>query len=171
MINNRKGLLIMERINKKIGLYFFLSLIFTIFLPAGIILIIMGAKSSTLMLVSGIIMLVLGFYGAPILWIKFGEIKTNKRILQAIEIDKLYSVKELASQLSTNEQDIKQRINYLILNRYLVGYLFKNEQELILNEKKALNRTKNSCPCCGGKMVIENNMEKCEYCGYIVKDR
>ena len=66
---------------------------------------------------------------------------------------------------------IKQRINYLILNRYLVGYLFKNEQELILNEKKALNRTKNSCPCCGGKMVIENNMEKCEYCGYIVKDR
>ena len=116
-------------------------------------------------------MVVLGFYGAPILWIKFGEIKTNKRILQAIEIDKLYSVKELASQLSTNEQDIKQRINYLILNRYLIGYLFKNEQELILNEKKALNRTKNSCPCCGGKMVIENNMEKCEYCGYIVKDR
>ena len=161
----------MKNLNGKISLYFILSLLFTIFLPAGIVLIIMGASKSTLMLVAGIIMVILGFYGAPILWIKYGEMKSNKRVLQAIEIDKIFTVKEIAEQLNQPEADVRGKINNLIVNRFLIGYLFKNENELVLNEKKALNRTKNSCPCCGGKMVIEDNMEKCEYCGYVVKDR
>lgn len=161
----------MKKLNGKISLYFILSLLFTIFLPAGIVLIIMGASKSTLILVAGIIMVVLGFYGAPILWIKYGEMKSNKRVLQAIEIDKIFTVKEIAEQLNQPEADVRGKINNLIVNRFLIGYLFKNENQLVLNEKKALNRTKNSCPCCGGKMVIEDNMEKCEYCGYVVKDR
>ncbi len=164
-------MLIMKKLNGKISLYFILSLLFTIFLPAGIVLIIMGASKSTLILVAGIIMVVLGFYGAPILWIKYGEMKSNKRVLQAIEIDKIFTVKEIAEQLNQPEADVRGKINNLIVNRFLIGYLFKNENQLVLNEKKALNRTKNSCPCCGGKMVIEDNMEKCEYCGYVVKDR
>lgn len=164
-------MLIMKKLNGKISLYFILSLLFTIFLPAGICLIIMGASKSTLILVAGIIMVVLGFYGAPILWIKYGEMKSNKRVLQAIEIDKIFTVKEIAEQLNQPEADVRGKINNLIVNRFLIGYLFKNENQLVLNEKKALNRTKNSCPCCGGKMVIEDNMEKCEYCGYVVKDR
>lgn len=161
----------MKNLNGKISLYFILSLLFTIFLPTGIVLIIMGASKSTLILVAGIIMVVLGFYGAPILWIKYGEMKSNKRVLQAIEIDKIFTVKEIAEQLNQPEADVRGKINNLIVNRFLIGYLFKNENQLVLNEKKALNRTKNSCPCCGGKMVIEDNMEKCEYCGYVVKDR
>ena len=161
----------MKKLNGKISLYFILSLLFTIFLPTGIGLIIMGASKSTLILVAGIIMVVLGFYGAPILWIKYGEMKSNKRVLQAIEIDKIFTVKEIAEQLNQPEADVRGKINNLIVNRFLIGYLFKNENQLVLNEKKALNRTKNSCPCCGGKMVIEDNMEKCEYCGYVVKDR
>lgn len=48
------------------------ALIATLMLPAGILLIVSGAKKNTLMLVAGIVMTVIGFYGSPMCWIRFG---------------------------------------------------------------------------------------------------
>lgn len=60
------------------------SLVLTIMLPAGILMIIFGAGKNTLMFVFGIVFTVAGFYGAPIIWIKYGDCKRKAFVYRLI---------------------------------------------------------------------------------------
>ena len=87
-------------IKKKITTLFIFSLLFTIFFPTGIVLTILYAKMSgglqIFLFVIGIIMIILGFYGSPILWINFANMKYFKSLVEQIKIDNVQDINQLA---------------------------------------------------------------------------
>lgn len=163
----------MELINKAITRKLIISILFTIFLPAGIVAIIWGASNGmTLVLVLGIVMTVLGFYGSPMLWINFGELKRLKVVLSLILVENIYSSQEIAEHLSTKVETVNDDINKLIIKGFLKGYLFKDGYlQLNRNKKQKMEDVKKyKCPSCGGFMEYNGIDYICEYCGNVVKD-
>ena len=161
----------MEKLNSKIKLLFFVALIFSIMLPAGILQIIFGAINNiTPILVLGIIFVVLGFYGTPLWWINYANKKRLKTVLNLILNEHIYSVSELSEQLSKNPKEISAIINQLIVGGYLTGYLFKNNETLIYNTNQPQtkkNSLKSKCPNCGAMMESNGVNFVCEFCGFV----
>ena len=85
-------------------------------------MIIFGAKANKFMLVAGIIAVIFGFYGSPILFINYGSKKQMKRIVYAIEVEKLYSAQEIAEQLQMSESEVTQIISNAVVKNYITGY-------------------------------------------------
>jgi len=163
----------MELIDKAITKKLLMSILFTIFLPAGILAIIFGAtKGMTALLIVGIVMTVLGFYGSPILWINFGELKRLRMILNLILVENIYSAQEIAEHISSNVETVNSDINKLIIKGFLKGYLFKEGYlQLNRNKKQKMEDVKKyKCPNCGGFMEYNGIDYTCEYCGNVVKD-
>lgn len=163
----------MEKLKKNIKFRFAMAMLFTLFLPAGIVSIIFGGtKGMTALLVVGIVMAVLGFYGSPMWWIGFGELKSKVVLMRLILNENVYSISELATQLSTTPENVNKDINYLILNNYLTGYLVHGDLlELNRNKKQdAKNTKKSKCPNCGGVMEFDGVNWICQYCGHTVSN-
>ena len=144
------------------------SLVLTIMLPAGILMIIFGAGKNTLMLVFGIVFTVAGFYGAPIIWIKYGDCKRKAFVYRLITSENMYTVKDIVAQTSYQEEIVNNYINSLLSQGYITGYFFK-DGKLILNTNKKQTEAsseKKKCPCCGGMMSSDGINFYCEYCGH-----
>ena len=155
----------MKKLDAIINKYLLWSIVLTVGFPCGVVGIIMGAtKGMPWLLGVGIALVVIGFYGAPMLWIKFGEYKSMKSTLGAIENDNIYTVSDICEQTSKNNATVVGEINKLIEKRCLVGFLFKNKDHLEANNnQKAGRRVK--CPNCGA--LMETGTENgCPYCGY-----
>ncbi len=157
----------MTKLNKKVRILFFISLGFSIALPIGILGIIFGAvKGMTPMLVIGIVLTVAGFYGTPLLWVAYASYRGNRTIYKMIENEHLYTVAEIAAQTGYPEKDVRARIQGMINDFVLVGYIFKDDTlELNTNEKqeKPPIPTK-KCPYCGAETSHNGTEYKCEYC-------
>ena len=161
----------MKKLKKSIRLKLLVAILFSIFLPTGILFIIFGAGKSTFMLVAGIIMAVLGFYGTPMIWISFANSKRLMTVLRLIENEHIYKVSDLASQLSYKERQINETINILIHNGYLTGYLFHDGVLEINTNKKQTGQAKTmKCPTCGGLMEFDGIHYVCKYCGYVTDE-
>lgn len=152
-----------------------LSIILTVFLPLGIVGIIMGAtKGSTAVLVVGIVMTVLGFYGAPISWAGYGGKCKKAQILHLILNENIYSVNDLTEQLAHESYDKKAItgiLNSFIAKGYLKGFILKNG-ELVANNNQKRVSTKNKtfkCDYCGARMKETQDVYVCEYCGNKIK--
>lgn len=162
-------------INKKVGICFAFALLLTIGFPCGIVLIIL-CYSTPLLLTFGIILTVLGFYGAPMLWVKFGEYKSKQKICNQIVLDNLHEVEYLAKLNSVDNQVMLDKLRDLITNRYLVGYEIVDDKYIVKQTEKAI--TKNEAltlagktaivPCkgCGAPVeMVEGEKVFCPYCG------
>ena len=156
---------------KQIG-QLILSLILSIGFVAGIPMIIVFAKTSTIGLITGIVLVVAGFYGSPIAWSVYADGKVTKRVTDAVLEDKLLTNTEIANHLSMSENDVKAHIEKAISNRYLTGYIYDGVQ-LKTNSKKESNNleaTTKKCSNCGGKLTKTKDGYTCEYCGMKFKD-
>lgn len=164
-------------LNKKIINLLIFSILFSIFFPLGIFLIIFGAtKGSSASLVIGIVMCVLGFYGAPILWINFLENKKKKYLCDQIKLDNIQEIEKLANINNKKFQETLNEVKDLISKRYLQGYEIYNDKFIIPKQNKILSEDeilkKNGdihvkvCSSCGAKVdIIGNQSSKCPYCG------
>ena len=152
----------MKKLNKSICLHLIFAIFALVCLIGGIFMIIFGAKANKFMLVAGIIAVIFGFYGSPILFINYGSNKQMKRIVYAIEVEKLYSAQEIAKQLQMSEAEVTQIISNAVVKNYITGYKFDGTN-LTIN-KKVNTVTKKKCPNCGGKLVEENGKLVCHYC-------
>ncbi len=162
----------MDKLNKSIRAKLFIAILFTVFLPAGILSIIFGAiKGLTFLLVAGIIMTVLGFYGTPIIWVNYAEQKKLRVVLRLIVNENIFSVEELSAQLLMNQKNVTSYINSLIVKGYLTGFLFKDGVLKPNTNKKQAQapkvKRKMKCEQCGGVMVFDGAQFVCEYCGHI----
>ena len=166
-------------LNKKIQIYLIVSILFSIMLPAGIIMIIFGAKSSSFMLVFGICFCVFGFYGTPLLWSNYGNLKTMKTLYDQITLDNIQEISKLAQLNNKKEEQIINEIKHLIFKRYLVGYeIYENKfvvpyknKKMTENEILAKNGEVNVVTCngCGAKVdILGTKASKCPYCGTTV---
>lgn len=155
---------IMKSLKKNTIVALLVAILLTVCFPAGILGIIFGAtKHITALLIVGIVATVLGFYVMPIMWIKFGELKSLQGLLTSIENDNIYDVKTLSTQLSKTVEQTQNDINTLIQKRYLTGFLFVEKQHLEPNNNQKKSQG-NKCPNCGS--LMSKDADHCEYCGY-----
>ena len=153
----------MKKINKDVNIKLLISVLTAIGFVAGILLIIFGAKNSTIMLVSGIILCIYGFYGTPMWFISYGETKGLQRVIFAVVNEKIYSVKDIATQLQQSEKEVKEKINKAIQKNYLSGYLFDGEN-LKTNNNKGQVKKVGKCENCGGALIEKDGKLFCPYC-------
>ena len=115
----------------------------------------------------GIALMVAGFYGCPIAWVGYGSKRSLYRLVQAVEEENIYTVRELASQLGLSEKEVRNRIDTCFNKRYLVGYK-KSGDGVTLNENAALAEEDLSavCEACGARFTYKRGTRPaCPYCG------
>ena len=162
--------------DKKVIKLLCFSLIFTVFLPVGIVLIIFGASKSSILLTIGIILTVLGFYGCPIVWIKFGEMKVYQNVCNQIIKNNIQSIDELASIYGKKSEEMLKNVQYLIAQGYLMGFEIVDGKYIVPKDKKVLSKNEllekeghiktGICLGCGAPIeMIGNAKPKCPYCG------
>ena len=149
-----------------------LSLILTFCLPIGGAMLGVGLGFGLVPVwASGIALMVTGFYGCPIAWVSYGNKRSLLRLVQAVEEENIYEVRELAAQLGLSEKEVRNRIDVCFNKRYLVGY--KREADgLVLNENRALREREHAetCPYCGAKFSYKAGDDlKCPYCGSAIE--
>ena len=158
----------MEPIRKALRSALALSLILTVCLPLGGAMLGVGLGFGIVPVWAiGIALMVAGFYGCPVAWVGYGNKRSLYRLVQAVEEENIYTVRELASQLGLSEKEVRNRIDACFNKRYLVGY--KREADgLVLNENRALREREHGaiCPSCGAKFDYKAGEDpRCPYCG------
>ncbi len=165
-------------INSKLTRVLFFSILFSIFLPAGILLIVFNG-GHTSMLAIGIVLCVLGFYGCPMLWVNYGDLKTKKSICNQISLDSIQEIDTLAEINNQQPQQMLKTINDLISKRYLTGYEIVDGKYIVPKQNRTLSKNeileKNGqietliCPSCGAKVEVIGTNSYCPYCNTVVK--
>lgn len=154
------------KIDKDFKKILIFSILASISLPIGVPLIIIGASKTWILLTLGIIMAVFGFYGAPILWVYYGNLRTTKQVVNSILEENLTNTKEIASHLQMTEKKVKEIINNSIKKGYLTNLIFDGENLTVNNKMKLkYNDRKNKCPNCGGLLEQTSDGTVCPYCG------
>ncbi len=160
----------MNAINKAVNKILAWSIIITILLPTGIPMIIFGAINKIWGLMAcGIAFTVIGFYGTPIIWVQYGDKKAFKRIVSAVVVERIYSVKEIASHLNFTEKVVIDRLDSCIRREYLIGYV--RAGDIIRPNAKAFGKTvSRKCSACGATFEHEITQQaKCPYCRTIIE--
>lgn len=157
----------MKKIDKKRRIYFIVSLMSAILFVGGIPLIPVFAGKNWAIMAIGIVFVAFGFYGSPFLWLTYASFFKLKRVVEAIELEHLYSNKEIAVHLQLQEQDVKNVIIKAINKRYLEGYYYDG-YELSLNKRVSNKRVEvEKCKSCGARMDVLDDKIYCPYCGTI----
>lgn len=151
------------------------AIILTVGLPVGILMTILCAIDKMWILMAlGIVLIVAGFYGAPICWVRVGDVNKTIHLLKAVEQQNLYSVSELSTYMSVNEKVIVALIQSAIRAGYLNKYLFVDNQrlELITARKQELHRFSFKCANCGADVYAEAQAPtaQCQYCGKVYSE-
>lgn len=174
-------------IKKRTTLIFLLSLISTIFLPVGITLTVLNSKMHGAMrvvfLVVGIVMIVIGFYGSPLFWTSYGNLRYYKSLVDQIKIDNVQGINQLAQNNAKKPEVMMKDIQTLLSKRYLTGYEIMENKYIIpktnvtLSKDDVLEQTGDVyvgyCKSCGARVeMIGNKKSFCPYCGRrVTKDK
>lgn len=156
-----------KSIKKRVTINLIIAILFAVGFVGGIPLIIISATNGfTFGLILGIILVALGFYGTPLQFLHFANLKSVSRVVDAILVENIYSVNEIAEHLRADSKTVAQQITYAVNHEYLLGYKFDGNtlsvNDSLLSAKKA-TRT-NKCPNCGGIMTTDEYGSHCPYC-------
>lgn len=144
------------------------ALIISVMFVVGIVMIPVFAGRLEL-LILGIVFTVVGFYGTPLIWIKFGNDIQVARVVDAVLEEKLLSNREISQYLQKDEKLVKSMITTAIKKKYLTGFLYDGVT-LSLNEKKRqIGKKNNKCENCCGLMEELDDAFYCPYCGSKIK--
>lgn len=161
----------MKPVQKALKKALVLALILSVAIVAGIPAIIFGATNQMWILMAfGIACTACGFYGAPIAWTNYGEFRSLARIVSAIIEEHIYTVSELAEQLSLSEKKTRKLLDKCFQKHYLHGYR-RDGDKIVLNEETALEKKRFAaeCPNCGAKFSYTRENPQCPYCNSPVK--
>lgn len=158
----------MKKLKKEMRIYFFVSLAASILFVVGIPLIPIYAGKNWFVAALGIAFTVFGFYGMPLLWVKYGLFFGMKRVVEAVTEEHLLSVSEIAMQLQIPNQEAKNRVLKALNKKYITGFVFDGER-LMLNENKkpAYKVEVRTCENCAARLEISEDKVYCPYCGTI----
>ncbi len=169
-------------LNKKVKVCFIFALLLSIGFPCGIVMIILHKSASnlaTFVLILGIVLTAVGFYGMPLLWVKYGELKTKQKLLNQIVIDNLQEVDYLAKINNCDNQQMISRLHDLINNRYLTGYQIVDDKYIVKQSSKTITKDDAmqlsgqtqylECKGCGATVALQKDEKTyCPYCGRVV---
>lgn len=149
---------------------FWIALILSVMLIAGVPMIILGATNKIGVLLGiGIAFTALGFYCCPIGWVMYGEAKFRAALVSAIECEGTVTVDALVAQFGKPRNKIVADIRKLIEKRYLAGYSFDGET-LVYARKKERPKERiyvGKCPSCNAIMEYADGKVSCPYCGFV----
>ncbi len=170
MKNNTKKTKLQKHLTRQLVV----SVVFTLLLPIGVVLTVLGARGKddggalyTAMMSIGIIFMVLGFYGSPIAWVRYAPQKKYARIIDAIKREGFRDANEIANHLSMQPIEVVGAIRTCIDKQYLTDYTIDGNTVLPINNRPDdLGMYTIQCPYCGGITKTSNNLQvRCEYCG------
>ncbi len=160
----------MEKVERSLKSKFFIALIVSVLFVAGIPMIPLGAVHNTVVMVFGIAFVGGGFYGMPLLWVSYGHTVTLRRVVYAIKKEYLYSVGEIAAQLSKTPKEVNELVAECFRKEYMTGYIRQGDK-ILRNDGTPIEErvTAVSCPHCGAKFSYTGISGKCPYCGSLHK--
>lgn len=155
-----------SKIDRDIRKMLIISIVASVAFVVGIPMIIWGAMNNMAVMGIGIAFVVFGFYGMPLLWIAYGNLRSLKRVVDAVLEENLTKNSEIASQLQIRERDVKAKIDRAIQKKYITGFIY-NGSELVPNErqKQTPKIVENRCKNCGGTLEEFEKEWRCSYCG------
>ena len=142
------------------------ALVCSVALPAGVVMTVFGGINEIWALLAvGIVLTVAGFYGTPLLWVRYGALNSYKGVYGLIACDGVTSVSKIASTLGWKRNKAVAGLNYLLAKRYLAGYVYDGADSVTPIEKKSTPDLFGKCPNCGASLTAEQGKLRCPYCG------
>ena len=142
------------------------GMVLSVAFVAGIPMIVLGATNGIVpVMVLGIIMTVAGFYGTPLLWTRYGTLRSYGGLLALITEEGVESVDVMARTLGVPRETALKQLNYLMNKRFLTGYLFDGEDTLTLASAARKANKSGKCPNCGAQLIVTDEGSHCPYCG------
>ena len=157
----------MKKLNAKIRTVLLFAILSACLLVGGIPMIIIGAGRMPVVMILGIIFVVVDFYACPILFSSLGGLNSIKRTVQAVTVEHLYTLSDIAAQSGKKEAVIKQEILTSMEKGYITGLLFDGTT-LSYNDKRKADRRLLNCKCenCGAMITYySDEVPVCPYCG------
>ena len=113
----------MKKVNEWLNKLLIISIVLSVLFVGGIPMIIIGATNELWIVMGiGIAFVAVGFYGAPVAWSVYGSARPVRRVVHAVTVEHLYTVQEIAAQLSLNEKDVRAHLDKCFNKNFLVGY-------------------------------------------------
>ncbi len=158
----------MDNVKYAVNKAFVWSMVLTLLLPLGIFMTIFGAINKIWALMGiGIGCIVIGFYGCPLMWVKYGDAVSYKRIVSAIAVEKIYSIERIASHLNIKVKIVVDKVDTCIRREFLIGYIREGDS-IRPNVNVYANTTGYKCEACGAQYELPINVQpKCPYCGTV----
>lgn len=157
----------MNKITKQLNVLLTVSIIVSVLFAGGIPMIPIGAANEIYpVMILGIIFTGGGFFATPLLWVYYGELRGLYRVVVAVEKEHLYTVREIASQLSLDENHVRNTLTNCFRKGYFEGYLREGDE--ITTREGTLPGGKiraAECPYCGAKFSYQGKNATCPYCG------
>ncbi len=161
-----------EKINKKIRSLFWWALGLSIGFPLGIVALVFGAIELNIpLLVGGILLVIAGFYAMPILWVRYGDRRQDRNLLDLVLHEHIYTVGDLARLSGISEKNVREKLKKMLISRELSGYLLVDDVlELNTNTAQTAKTVRTQkCANCGAEMCFDGAKFVCEYCGTAAK--
>ena len=122
------------------SLWLFAALALTCCL-AGVVWIVLSAlRRDWAGLGAAIAVTMLGMMGAPLAWVRFGQLSALSRLVRLIVGEGISEVKELAVRLRIPPRRALRRVKRLLDTRFLPGYVLWKETEVITKERADVRR-------------------------------
>ncbi len=163
----------MEKVTKKIRVFLGVGIALALAFVAGIPMTVLGATNGiTALLAIGIIFIVAGFYVSPIMLVQVSEKRKLKRVVQAVEEQNLYTVREIAAGVGIREKAVRGYLTESLQKGYLIGYKLEGDDVVLITApKQTLSASSIKCPSCGAQVRLDplTGEGECGYCGWIAK--
>ena len=155
----------MDAIDKALKKRLITGIVFALLFAGGIPMIIFGAvRSAWALMAAGIAFAVTGFYGAPVVWVNYGNLAAAKRVAYAVTKEGLLTVRSIASQLSKSEKAVRDLLDECFRKGYLSGYVRQGDT-IAPNEATTPKEKAAECKYCGAKFAYSGDLAICPYCG------
>lgn len=148
---------------KKLKINLAVSLIITVLLIIGIPLIPVGAsKGITILWIIGIVFTAVGFYGTPLMWVSYGNLRSLLPVYESITQGGIRDIQTLSQTLAITEKQALEKVETLKKGMYLFGYTVT-----LYPTQTKVEKTENSVQCknCGATFKIKGDVGECPYCG------
>ena len=151
------------------------ALISSVLFVVGIPMIILGASGAfsatgvnRLFLIAGIVFTAGCFYGMPILWITYGNARELKRVVFAVEVQRLYTVERLSAHLNLTPEITRAKLDACFEKGYFPGFIREGDTLSPLSDTKPENELHSvECPSCSARFTFSGGSGKCPYCGTV----
>lgn len=106
----------MSKVKKDMNVSLIVALLSSVLFVVGIPMIVLFAGEIWVLMALGIIFVVFGFYGGPLLWMRYASFFKLKRVVEAVMEENLTTNKEIAQQLQISEKETKSLITLSLIH-------------------------------------------------------